>query len=147
MAETITNEGGTVKPFDASKGHIDELEGITHIISTTSDFPDYHRALDLFIHVVKPTWVDACRRINKVKNPRAYSPDTALFMSEVVVCCGNIPEGDKEAIEGGILATGGQYTPALSKQVTHIIALNLEDPRCQLAVAKNLHCTMLLPHW
>jgi len=68
-------------------------------------------------------------------------------MNDVVICCGAIPEGDKEAIAGGVLATGGQYTPALSKTVTHIVALTMEDPRCQLAVQKRLHCLFVLPHW
>jgi hypothetical protein len=136
-----------LQPFDASYGRIDNLEEITHIISLTSDFPDYHRALDLFKHVVKPSWISACLRITKVKNPRTYSPDPALFMSEVVLCCGDIPEGDKEAIEGGVVAMGGQYTPILSKLVTHLIALDMQDERVQLAISKRLNVQILLPHW
>jgi hypothetical protein len=120
---------------------------VTHIVSTTSDFPDYHNALDQFKNVVKPTWVDACLEGGKLKNTRVYSPDPALFLSEVVVCCGNIPEGDKEAIEGGVVAMGGQYVPVLSKQVTHLIALDMSDPRVQLATDKRLRCLVLLPHW
>ena len=96
---------------------------------------------------MKPTWIDDCLKNGKLKNTRIYSPDPALFMNDVVICCGAIPEGDKEAIAGGVLATGGQYTPALSKTVTHIVALTMEDPRCQLAVQKRLHCLFVLPHW
>jgi hypothetical protein len=99
------------------------------------------------IHVVKPTWIDASLQTMKTKNPRTYSPDPALFMNDVVICCGDIPSGDKEAIEGGVLAMGGQITPALSKQVTHLIALDASDLRCQLAVSKRLSLIMLLPHW
>lgn len=133
--------------FDALKGRIDRLEDITHIISATSDFPDYYRALDLFKHVIKPQWVDACIKAGKLKNPRVYSPDPAYFMSEVVICCGDIPEGDKEAIEGGVIAMGGQYTATLSKQVTHLVALSDDDPRVQLALQKRLRIDILLPHW
>jgi hypothetical protein len=143
----IAAASGTFIPFNAPKGRIDKLDEINYIISVTSDFPDYYRALDLMIHVVKPTWVDASLQANKVKNPRTYSPDPALFMHEVVICCGDIPSGDKEAIEGGVLAMGGQVTPALSKQVTHLIALALEDQRCQLAISKRLNCQIVLPHW
>ncbi|KAF2869945.1 hypothetical protein BDV95DRAFT_576694 [Massariosphaeria phaeospora] len=139
--------GGSIFPFDASSGRMEDLQKVTHIISTTSDFPDYYRALDLLIHVVKPQWVDACLKISKVKNPRVYSPDPALFMNEVVICCGNIPEGDKEAIEGGVIASGGQYTITLSKQVTHLIALDVDDQRVQLAVSKRLQICIVLPHW
>lgn len=84
---------------------------------------------------------------NKIKNPRTYSPDPALFMNEVVVCCGNIPEGDQEAIAGGVLAMGGQYSAALSKITTHLIALDMDDQRCQLAVSKRVPVKIVLPHW
>ena len=69
-------------------------------------------------------------------------------MSDAVVCCGEgIPEGDKEAIEGGVIAMGGQFTRILSKTVTHLIAVTMEDPRCQLAISKQLPVTIVLPHW
>ncbi|KAF2276225.1 BRCT domain-containing protein [Westerdykella ornata] len=147
LTKDITASGGIVIPFDASHGRIDKLNEISYIISTTSDFPDYHRALDLFKHVVKPSWVSACLQTSKVKNPRVYSPDPALFMNEVVVCCGDLPEGDKEAIEGGVLAMGGQYATQLTKFVTHLIALSMDDPRCQLALSKRLRLQIVLPHW
>ncbi|KAF2833518.1 hypothetical protein CC86DRAFT_365393 [Ophiobolus disseminans] len=147
LREQIAAEHGTIIPFDPSIGRIDRLEEITYIVSETSDFPDYYRALDLMIHVVKPTWVTASLSIHKMKNPRTYSPDPALFMSDVVICCGDIPTGDKEAIEGGVVAMGGQIAPSLSKQVTHLIALDLIDERCQLAISKRLQLMIVLPHW
>lgn len=135
-------------PFDAARGKIDDLKMLSYIIAATSDFPDYHNALERFIPVVKPSWVVACIKTEKVKNPRQYSPDPALFMSDVVICCGQcIPPGDKDAIEGGVVAMGGQYSPTLSKLVTHIISLDIEDPRCQLAISKRLPVAILLPHW
>lgn len=147
LTDDITTNGGAVLPFDSSAGRIDRIEEVTYIISATSDFPDYYRALDLMIHVVKPAWVDGCLKTNKIKNPRAYSPDPALFMSDVVVCCGDIPPGDQDAIAGGVFATGGQFTATLSKLTTHLIALNMDDERCQLAVNKRLRCQIVLPHW
>jgi hypothetical protein len=147
LHEQIAAERGTIIPFDASAGHIHRLDEITYIISETSDFPDYHRALDRMVHVVKPAWVMASINTNKMKNPRSYSPDPALFMNDVVICCGDIPTGDKEAIEGGVLAMGGQIAPGLSKQVTHLIALDMGEERCQLAVSKRLQLTIVLPHW
>lgn len=139
--------GGSLIHFDEEDGRITRLSGLTHIISTTSDFPDYNAALDKFIHVVKPTWVEACLTRNKVANPRAYSPDPALFMSDVIVCTGNLPEGDKEAIIGGVIALGGQHSAALSKLVTHLVALDLNEEKCQIAVTKHLRCHIVLPHW
>ncbi|KAF1995887.1 hypothetical protein P154DRAFT_525987 [Amniculicola lignicola CBS 123094] len=147
LEKDINNNGGTLVPFDTSKGHIEQLERITHIISTTSDFPDYYRALDLMLPVVKPTWVAQSLKAKKLKSPRSCSPDPAFIMSDVVICCGDIPEGDKDAIEGGALAMGGQTSAGLSKFVTHLIALSTDDPRCQMASSKRLHCLLVLPHW
>ncbi|KAF2131627.1 hypothetical protein P153DRAFT_336084 [Dothidotthia symphoricarpi CBS 119687] len=147
LREDIVAASGTIIPFDASVGRIDRLQEINYIVSETSDFPDYYRTLDLMLHVVKPSWVDASLKAQKTKNPRTYSPDPALFMNDVVICCGDIPTGDKEAIEGGVLAMGGQMTPALSKTTTHLIALTLNDQRCQLAISKRLPLVIVLPHW
>jgi len=80
-------------------------------------------------------------------NPRQFSPDHNLFLSDIVISCADIPEGDKEAIAGGVLASGGMYSGPLSKLVTHLIALSEDDERCQLARKKNLKCKILLPHW
>lgn len=147
LQNDIVAANGTIIPFDISKGRIQRLEEINYIVSTTSDFPDYYRALDLMIHVIKPTWVDQSLKGNKTRNPRTYSPDPALFMSDVIICCGNLPSGDKEAIQGGVLAMGGQFTEQLSKTVTHLISLDLDDHRCQLAISKRLNLTIVLPHW
>jgi hypothetical protein len=83
----------------------------------------------------------------KQSNPRQFSPDHNLIMSDVIVCCAEIPEGDKEAIAGGCLAMGGLYADNLSKLTTHLIALTVDDERCQRAVIKNLRCKIVLPHW
>ncbi len=135
--------------FDAVSGHIEpqHFDEIDYIVSDTSDFPDYYSALDKMKHVVKPAWVDASLLSAKVKNPRTFSPDPALFLNEVVICCGDIPSGDKEAVEGGVLALGGQIAPSLSKTVTHLIALDISEQRCQLAISKRLDLKIVLPHW
>jgi NAD-dependent DNA ligase len=99
------------------------------------------------IHVVKPSWVDACIKTGKAKNPRTFSPDPALFMNDVVVCCGDLPEGDQEAIAGGVIAMGGQFSPQLTKTTTHLIALSIDEDKCQKAVAKRLPLVIVLPHW
>lgn len=100
------------------------------------------------IHVVKPSFIEGCLATKKIKNPRSYSPDPALFMHDIVACCGEgLPEGDKEAIHGGVLAMGGQYGVQLSKMTTHLIALSMDDPRCEIAVKKHLPLKIVLPHW
>ncbi|EKG19230.1 BRCT domain-containing protein [Macrophomina phaseolina MS6] len=69
-------------------------------------------------------------------------------MSDVIVtCANNIPEGDREAIIGGVLAMGGQHSGVVTKMTSHLVALDVEDPKCDLVRAKNLRCKIILPHW
>ncbi|KAF1956207.1 hypothetical protein CC80DRAFT_535563 [Byssothecium circinans] len=147
LTDDIKASGGTMIPFDASTGRIERLEQISYIVSVTTDFPDYYSALDSMINVVKPSFVDACIEAGKLKNPRSYNPDPAMFMSEVVVCCGDIPEGDQDAIAGGVIAMGGQFSTGLTKTTTHLVALSEKDRRYQLACQKNLKVKTVLPHW
>ncbi|KAL8929835.1 MAG: hypothetical protein Q9208_000979 [Pyrenodesmia sp. 3 TL-2023] len=121
--------------------------GVTHIISTTSDFPEYDAATEALIPVVKPDWVTASIAKGRLANPRSYSPDPRLFFSGLVLCCADIPEGDKDAIMGGVLATGGLYSSSVTKQVTHIVALTMDHEKCQIVLKKDLKCKVVLPHW
>ena len=83
----------------------------------------------------------------KVANPRQYSPDPKMFYSGLVVCCADLPQGDGDAIIGGVLGTGGLYSSAVTKMVTHIVALTLDSDKCQAAIKKGLKCKIVLPHW
>lgn len=123
------------------------LNEISHIISTTSDFPDYEAATNALKSVVKPDWVRASIAKARLANPRQYSPDPRLFFSGLVVCCADLPGGDKDAIIGGVLAMGGLFSNAVTKQVTHIVALTTEAAQCKIALTKNLKCKIVLPHW
>jgi hypothetical protein len=93
------------------------LTDVTHIISTTSDFPDYEAAGEALIPVVKPDWVEASVTKRRLANPRQYSPDPRLFLSGVVVCCADLPSGDEDAIIGGVLAMGGLYSELLRSRL------------------------------
>lgn len=132
---------------NVADGRIDTLKGLTHIFSATADFPEYDDALASFIHVARPTWVVQCLEKGKQINPRQFSPDPNLIFSDIVVTCAGLPEGDVEAIAGGVLAMGGLYSGPLTKVATHLLALSIDDDRCQLAIKKNLKCKILLPHW
>ncbi|KAK7513670.1 BRCT domain-containing protein [Phyllosticta citriasiana] len=148
LKEALTSNGARFVLLNPKTGRIDDVRQITHVVSYTSDFPDYFDALDNFVHVVKPDWVAASFERKKTVNPRAYSPDPVLFMADVIVSCAqDIPEGDKEAIMGGVLAMGGQYSSAVTKFTTHVVALSTETDMYQLAKAKNLRAKIVLPHW
>ncbi|KAF4634055.1 hypothetical protein G7Y89_g4068 [Cudoniella acicularis] len=123
------------------------LDRITHIISTTSDFPQYSNARNKMINIVNHDWVTQSLLRNKQAPTRPFTPDPNLIFSNVVICCADIPQGDKDAVIGAVLAMGGQETNALTKQTTHICALTVDHPKCQSAIEKGLKCKIVLPHW
>jgi hypothetical protein len=143
----LNQNGGTFFPLNPDTNRIRDLRKLTHIISNTSDFEDYEVALDSYVQVVKPAWIRMSLSKKKQVNPRQYSPDPALILSDVVVCCGDIPEGDKEAVIGGVLALGGLHSEAATKLVTHIVALHYDDTVVQKAVDRKLKCKIVVPHW
>lgn len=124
-----------------------DLSEITHVISTTSDFPDYEATCDASIPVIKPGWVKQCIHKRKITNPRQYSPDPKLFLSDVVVCCADLPEGDKDAIIGGVIAMGGLHSARVTSMVTHLVALTMDAEKCQIITSKKLDIKIVLPHW
>lgn len=79
------------------------------------------------IPVVKPEWVDASIERQRLAQVRPYNPDPRFFFAGVVASIADLPQGDKEAICGGIIAMGGQCSHAISKFNTHIVALNMDN--------------------
>lgn len=124
-----------------------DLHGLTHVISTSFDFPDYEHCCDVMIPVVKPTWVQHSLARDKLSNPRQYNPDPRLFMSDVVACASSLPEGDADAIAGGVVAMGGLFSAKLTSQTTHIIAIDVEAEPCITAKKKKVAAKIVLPHW
>ncbi len=84
---------------------------------------------------------------DKLANPRQYNPDPRLFLSDVVVCCADLPQGDADAIAGGVLAMGGLYTFKVTSQVTHMVALTMDSEKCAIVQSKKLNVKIVLPHW
>ncbi|KAJ5086621.1 hypothetical protein NUU61_007928 [Penicillium alfredii] len=146
LAATISQHGGEatlVEPGDA----VPEVTQFSHLVSHTIDFPAYDTACDALIPVVKPQWVNTSLAKRKLANPRQYSPDPRLFLNDVVVTCGDIPEGDKDAIIGGVVAKGGLYSPRISAMVTHLVDLTTDSDKARLVHARKLPIKVLLPHW
>jgi hypothetical protein len=132
---------------DSYEGENLPLEDLTHIICISCDFPSYDAASDALIPVIKPQWVDASLAKAKLANPRQYSSDPRLFMSNIVICCADLPEGDKDAIIGGVLAMGGLHSAKVSSMVTHIVALTMESEVCRNVAMRKLNMKIVLPHW
>lgn len=116
-------------------------------MSNTIDFPAYEAASDALIPVVKSNWVHVSLTKRKLANPRQHSPDPRLFLNDVVVTCGDIPEGDKDAIIGGVLAKGGIYSPKVTQTVTHLVDLTAGSDKARIIASKKLNAKIVLPHW
>lgn len=141
----IEEDGGTIVETKAD-GAID-LENVTHIVSETIDFRQYIEARDGMIPVVKPSWIKESNRKNKVAQIKPHTPDPRLFFSGVTFAIADIPDNDANAIIGAAMAMGGQYAPGLTKLVTHVVALTINNEKCQQALTKKLKCKIVLPHW
>ncbi|KAI9887423.1 MAG: hypothetical protein M1823_000760 [Watsoniomyces obsoletus] len=146
LTARIERNGAILVPLLDDAGRVD-LERVTHIIAATSDFPDYGPATDAMISVVQPEWITTSLARKKLAQIRPYNPDPRLFFAGVTICCAGLPSGDKDAIIGGVVAMGGQYTGSLSRVVTHIVALTEQNEKCQQAMARKMPCSMVLPHW
>ncbi|KAE8152133.1 BRCT domain-containing protein [Aspergillus avenaceus] len=146
LAGTLQEHGGETTIYEAPSS-FPELSEFTHLVSATIDFPAFEAAKDALIPVAKPQWVHACLQKRKLANPRQFSPDPRLFLNDVVVTCGDIPEGDKDAIIGGVVAKGGLYSPKVTQLVTHLVDLTADSDKAKMAQARKLNVKIVLPHW
>lgn len=146
ITKQLKLHGGDVIVDDYPEHRLD-LGEVSHIISETFDFPDYYEAVDKFVPVLKIGWIHTSIASGKLAHPRKFSPDPHLFMSNVVATCADLPAGDKDAIAGGILAMGGNYSSKVTIQCTHIVALSTENEKVEQVFNKNLKMHVVLPHW
>jgi hypothetical protein len=79
------------------------------------------------IPVITPEWVRHSVLKKRIAHVRPFTPDPRFFFSDVVATIAELPAGDKEAICGGIIAMGGQFSSHLTKFTTHIVALNMDN--------------------
>ncbi|THY24010.1 hypothetical protein D6D01_05760 [Aureobasidium pullulans] len=142
----LTKDGATFIPR-REDGSINNIAGHTHIITDDIDFPEYGRALEYNVHVVRPSWVISSHEKGRQTQPRQHSPDPSMFFREVIVSCADLPEGDKDAIIAGTLALGGLYSAPLTKLVTHVVSMDMHNDKCRTVEAKQLACKIVLPHW
>lgn len=132
---------------DVGSDGLKDIDDLTHIISTTSDFPRYSDARERMVAVVTPSWITASLLKNKQAQIRPFTPDPMLFFNQVNVTCADIPTGDKDAIIGAVLAMGGMESNSLTRMTTHICALTMDHVKCQQAKEKNPKAKIVLPHW
>ncbi|EPS45614.1 hypothetical protein H072_396, partial [Dactylellina haptotyla CBS 200.50] len=132
------------------------LADTTHIISPDIEFSEFdileRRRLageidQRMLTVVKPSWVTDSINKKKTQHIRAYNADPRMIFSGIEAVIADLPEGDSEAICGGILAMGGLHKTGLSRMTTHIVALTVDNDVCKMAIEKGLNVKMVMPHW
>lgn len=99
------------------------------------------------INVCNTTWIMASLLKGKALLPRPFSPDPKFIFSDVTLSCADLPDGDKEAIIGAVAAMGGSESNNLTKQVTHLCALTMDNAKVTAAKEKRFKCKIVLPHW
>ena len=124
-----------------------DVNSITHIISSTTDFIQYPVARDSMIPVVMPGWITQSLLRNKQAQVRPHNPDPRLIFSNVTLTCADIPTGDKDAIIGAVLVMGGMESSSFTKLTTHVCALTADHPKSKEALTKYPKCKVVLPHW
>ncbi|KAF3918499.1 hypothetical protein ABW21_db0205495 [Orbilia brochopaga] len=132
------------------------LDETTHIIAPDIEFTEFsdleRRRLageidQRMLTVLKPSWVTDSIAKKKTQHVRAYNADSRMIFSGIEAVIADLPEGDSEAICGGILAMGGLHRASLSRMTTHIVALSLDNEVCKVALEKGLNVKMVMPHW
>lgn len=141
---------GGAKQIDS----LDELQRQTAVHIITSD---YNSPISLTARehawqsrtiICSPLWVKSSIARGRIQDVRAFSPDPRQFFTGVQVVCSDLPEGDQEAIYGGVLALGGRYTEDFVKGTTHIVALSMKSDMVQEALARpESNVEIVLPHW
>ena len=143
----LTENGASHVPLRDADHQIANILDVTHIVTTSIDFPQYHAALENGVAIVKPSWVLSSVNRRRTAATRQHNPDPSQYMQDVVVTTAGLPEGDMETIIAGVIALGGMHSPPLSKLVTHIVALNTDNDKCRAAKQNELSCYIVLPHW
>lgn len=124
----VENGAREAPPLDTVHSSVRiDLGEVSHIISANIDFPGYVEAEKFMIPVITQEWPKVSLQKKRLAHVRPYNPDPRFFFSGVMVTVAELPSGDKEAICGGVIAMGGQYSSNLTKFTTHIVALNMDN--------------------
>ncbi|KAK2626096.1 hypothetical protein QTJ16_004358 [Diplocarpon rosae] len=143
LQKTLESNGGRVENI----GKEFAVQDVTHIISATSDFPQYADSRLYMVPTVRPAWVSQSLVKNKEASFRPHSPDPKNIFSGITISCADLPQGDKDAIIGAVLAMGGMETSSITRLTTHVCALSVDHEKCQTVLDKKLKCKLVLPHW
>ncbi|GMM35354.1 Rtt107 protein [Saccharomycopsis crataegensis] len=123
--------------------------GLSHIIATNTDFPEYQFAIDHMIPIVTPEWVEDTISQTRLASLRPYSVVPYHFLRGVFATISDdIPSGDRQVLEAIIIAHGGHCATAVTKFTTHVIGATTGSDAFIIASSvpeKRIKC--VLPQW
>ncbi|RXW21707.1 hypothetical protein EST38_g4150 [Candolleomyces aberdarensis] len=126
----------------------ESLSEATHVISNSDRFEGW-QDLREETAVVTDKWLERSLVLGKPQPPNYYSVDPAMIFSGVIACATELPAQDLEVLSAGILALGGQWRTGLTKEVTHLFAIDSKSSKYSTALhhQDQTHVKVVLPHW
>lgn len=118
----------------------------THIVSSTTDFPEYNQAKDIGIPVVKPEWVTMSVKCDATLPPSAFSPEKDKLFSGVVACPSQIPTEDRDALWAMITFYGGCCQATFDPSCTHLLVPKPEGDKYECAL-QHPEVKIVIPDW
>eukprot|EP00727_Mastigamoeba_balamuthi_P002584 m51a1_g12322 hypothetical protein (1068) ;mRNA; f:424694-430925 len=115
----------------------------THIIATTTDSEKYRAAARSGIHIVLPSWLDACLARSLRVDERKFCVPPLLGC---IVCPTGLEVSERDALQDAVAALGGEYSADLTRTVTHLVALEPSGNKYDAAVLwEGVH--IVSPQW
>ncbi|XXQ33177.1 BRCT domain-containing protein [Plasmodiophora brassicae] len=115
---------------------------ITHVLVGKTGSAKHATAVDQGRPCVTVKWLEACMRTGDVAPCDAYSVPPLLG---AVISISQLDIGDRERLFASIDEHGGVYTPDLSFNCTHLVAINASGNKYEFA--RKYGITIVRPSW
>lgn len=132
LEKLIEDNGGEIVAWD-ERTDVD----VSPKLIVVSNSPDYERSEEMkrfMVPTVNESWIHVCIEEQKLVPMRPYSPDPRNFLRDVIACFSGLSEGDMDVFKAGIRANGGDFSDLVTRYTTHVIAIDLKTPECQLVL-------------
>ncbi|CAB3993743.1 Hypothetical predicted protein [Paramuricea clavata] len=135
----ILKQGGAAREFFFSNL-------ATHVVSSTTNFPEYEQAKEAGIPMVKPEWVIYSVKCEVMMPTAAFSLEKKLF-SDVVACPSQMPPDDRDALWAMITFYGGQCHTTFDSKCTHLLVPKPEGEKYEVALQHKQKVKIVIPEW
>ncbi|KAF8987641.1 hypothetical protein BDQ17DRAFT_1435488 [Cyathus striatus] len=119
---------------------------ITHAISDSWRFEGWRDVQREGVVVVTDKWVERSVILSKPQPHQYYSTHPTKIFSGVIGTSANLPSSDIEVLSAGLSALGGQWRPALTREITHLFSLSSAGEKYSTAMQIR-SIKVVVPHW